>query len=84
MIQNTDKPQLPKHIVSSSTFEPVHCQKDYIDSTITLQYEGDFDKEKAFEYIKRSYPSFCGGTILENEPPSKYKGYKNVGTCIVA
>lgn len=69
--------------MNNNIFEPIHCQKDYFDNTIILQYEGEFNKEQAFEYIKRSYPSFLGEKIIANEPPNDYNGYKNMGMCIV-
>lgn len=74
-------PQSCQTDVMGSVFEPVHCQKDYITDTITVQFRGQFNGVKAWEYLKQSYPSF-EGQIVHFEEPSNFRGLENLGTAV--
>ena len=77
------QPTLQQHFpVSSSAFEPVHCQKDYLTDTVTVQFRGQFNGVKAWEYLKQSYPSFEGREIVHFEEPSNFRGLENLGTAV--
>lgn len=68
--------------VSGLVFEEFHCQKDYITNTITVQFRGDFDKEKAIDYMLRCYPSFEGREVIELSPNYFYMGLENIGYAV--
>ena len=58
------------------------CQKDYIDNTITVHFEGTYDKIKCENHVRRCYGS---STILSQIAfcePYEYQGFKNDG-CVV-
>lgn len=74
--------RLLKNRTKSSVFEPVHCQKDYITDTVTVQFRGQFNGVKAWEYLKQSYPSFEGREIVHFEEPSNFRGLENLGTAV--
>ena len=60
----------------------LHCQKDYTDNTITVFYEGKYNKEMVIEYVKQNY-SDINGEILEICPPTEYNGLKNDGMVLL-
>jgi hypothetical protein len=64
-------------------FKPFHCQMDYETNVVEVQFEGDFDEEKAIEYAKISYPSLRG-EVLYLHPPEEVKGYTNLGVIGIA
>ena len=83
--QNISKPLNPAFLqgdVMGSAFEPVHCQKDYLTDTVTVQFRGQFNGVKAWEYLKQSYPSFEGREIVHFEEPSNFRGLENLGTAV--
>ena len=51
---------------------------DYETNVAEVQFEGDFDEEKAIEYAKQAYPSLRG-EISYIHPPEEVKGYTNLG-----
>jgi hypothetical protein len=59
-------------------FIPFHTQMDYETNVVEVQYEGEFNEEKAIEYAKESYPSI-EGIVIYNYPPNMFKGYENMG-----
>ncbi len=59
-------------------FIPWDSQMDYETNVVEVQYEGEFDEEKAIEYAKESYPSI-NGEVLYWTKPDEIKGYKNLG-----
>ena len=63
-------------------FEPMHCQMDYIDDSVTVFFRGEYDENKAIEYMLESYGSFNGRTADIVVPHSYYKGYENWGYVI--
>lgn len=83
--QNINEPQNPAFLqgaVMGSAFEPVHCQKDYLNDTVTVQFRGKFDGVKAWEYLKQSYPSFEGRDIVSFSEPSNFRGLENMGEAV--
>lgn len=60
-------------------FEPLHCQLDYLTDSVTVQFEGKFDYNKAMEYLKTNYPDFKGNEVIEISHPSEFRGMKNTG-----
>lgn len=83
--QNINEPQNPAFLqgaVMGSAFEPVHCQKDYLTDTVTVQFRGKFDGVKAWEYLKQSYPSFEGRDIVAFSEPSNFRGLENMGEAV--
>lgn len=60
-------------------FEPVHCQMDYFDESVTIFFRGKYDEKKAIQYMLKSYGSFNGRRVVEVVPHSYYKGYENWG-----
>jgi hypothetical protein len=79
LLQN---PQLHKHSVMGSVFEPVHSQKDYLTDSVTIQFRGKFDCQKAIEYMLQSYPSFEGREIVDFSEPSEFRGLENLGSVV--
>lgn len=65
-----------------SPFEEYHCQKDYLTDTVTVQFRGTFNGVKAWEYLKRNYPSFEGRDIVDFSEHSFYKGLENIGYAV--
>lgn len=59
-------------------FIPYNAQMDYETNVVEVQYEGEFNEEKAIEYAKESYPSISG-EVLYWVKPDEIKGYKNLG-----
>jgi len=51
---------------------------DYETGIVEVQFEGDWNEEKAIAYARESYPSLVG-KILFLYPPSESKGYLNPG-----
>lgn len=51
---------------------------DYETNVVEVQFEGNFDAEKAIEYAKLAYPSLRG-EISYIHPPEEVKGYTNLG-----
>ena len=76
------QPTLQQHNVSGRAFEEFHCQKDYITDTVSVQFRGDFDKEKAIDYMLRCYPSFKGREVIELSPNDFYMGLENIGYAV--
>ena len=68
--------------LQQGAFEPLHCQKDYLTDTVTVQFRGDFDKEKAIEYMLRCYASFDGMEVIEISPNDFYMGLENIGYAV--
>lgn len=75
-------PNDAKPNVMGSAFEPVHCQKDYLTDTVTVQFRGKFDGIKAWQYLKQSYPSFEGRDIVSFSEPSIFRGLENMGEAV--
>ena len=61
-----------------NVFNPYHSQMDYETNVVEVQYEGEFDEEKAIEYAKESYPNIKG-EVLYWTKPNEIKGYTNLG-----
>jgi len=59
---------------------PIHCQKDYSNGNIILQYSGIFNYPKAIEFIKQSYSDVKGIVIIEHTVPSFFCEYENYGS----
>jgi hypothetical protein len=59
-------------------FIPFHTQMDYETNVVEVQYEGEFNEEKAIEYAKESYPNI-NGEVLYLSKPNETKGYINLG-----
>ena len=68
--------------INDNKMDLIHCQKDYIDGTITVHYEGEYNKEKTIEYVKKSYGDVVG-EIIEIQEPTESKGFKNVGVVLL-
>lgn len=81
-IDNSSSPNAAKPHVVCRAFEEFHCQKDYITDTVTVQFRGDFDLEKAISYMLRCYPSFVGREVIEISPNDFYKGMENIGYAV--
>ena len=62
--------------------ELIHCQKDYIDDTITVHYEGEYNKDKTIEYVKTCYGNIAG-EIIEVQEPTEFRGLKNNGVVLL-
>ena len=62
----------------STSMDFLHCQKDYFDDTITVQYEGVYNYDEMMEYVNRCY-SDVKGEVISHTEPSKWQGYKNMG-----
>ena len=43
-----------------------------------VQYQGEFNEEKAIEYAKQSYPSIEGKVVYYSKP-NIFNGYENIG-----
>lgn len=67
-----------------SDFEPVHCQMDYGNNTVLIQFRGKFDEDLAFDYAINCYPSFVGKKVFELIEPSFCMGYENLGSATLA
>jgi hypothetical protein len=82
-LQTADKPALNIAGVSRSTgMECLHCQKDYIDDTIIVQYEGVYNYDEMMKYVNRCYEN-VRGEVIEHEKPSEWQGYKNMGSVLI-
>jgi hypothetical protein len=66
----------------STGMECLHCQKDYIDDTIIVQYEGVYNYDEMMEYVNRCYDN-VKGEVIEHEKPSEWQGYKNMGSVLI-
>ena len=66
----------------STGMECLHCQKDYIDDTIIVQYEGVYNYNEMMEYVNRCYGN-VKGEVIEHEEPSEWQGYKNMGSVLI-
>ena len=53
---------------SSVDFNPYHAQMDYETNVVDVQYQGEFNEEKAIEYAKQSYPSIEGKVVYYSKP----------------
>jgi len=62
----------------STSMDFLHCQKDYFDDTITVQYEGVYNYDEMMEYVNRCY-SDVKGEVISHTEPSEWQGYKNMG-----
>lgn len=51
---------------------------DYEINVVDVQYEGEFNEEKAIEYAKQSYPSIEGEVVYHGKL-NIFNGYKNFG-----
>jgi hypothetical protein len=80
--QNSDKPTTPDLWVGdvgrSTSMDCLHCQKDYFDDTVTVQYEGVYNYDEMMEYVNKCYGGIKGEVISHTEP-SEWQGYKNMG-----
>jgi hypothetical protein len=80
--QNSQEPQNPALRVGavgrSTSMDCLHCQKDYFDDTVTVQYEGIYNYDEMMEYVNRCYGDVKGEVISHTEP-SEWQGYKNMG-----
>jgi hypothetical protein len=79
---NSDEPINPALRVGdvgrSTSMDCLHCQKDYFDGTVTVQYEGVYNYDEMMEYVSRCYGDIKGEVISHTEP-SEWQGYKNMG-----
>jgi hypothetical protein len=79
---NSDEPINPALRVGavgrSTSMDFLHCQKDYFDDTITVQYEGVYNYDEMMEYVNRCY-SDVKGEVISHTEPSEWQGYKNMG-----
>lgn len=66
----------------STGMECLHCQKDYIDNTIIVKYEGAYNYDEMMEYVSRYYDN-VKGEVIEHEEPIEWKGYKNMGSVLI-
>jgi hypothetical protein len=66
----------------STGMECLHCQKDYIDDTITVQYEGVYNYDEMMEYVNRCY-SNVKGEVIEHQKQSEWQGYENIGSVLI-
>lgn len=66
----------------STGMDCLHCQKDYIDDTIVVQYEGVYNYDEMMEYVNRCYGN-VKGEVIEHEEPSEWRGYKNMGSVLI-
>lgn len=65
--------------VMDGAFEPVHCQREYLTDTVTVQFRGKFDGIKAWEYLKKSYSLFEGTDIVAFSEPSNFRELEDMG-----
>jgi hypothetical protein len=79
---NDFNPLLQQYNNSGRAFDEFHCQKDYITDTVMVKFRGDFDKEKAIEYMLRCYPSFEGRDVIELSLNDFYMGLENIGYAV--
>jgi hypothetical protein len=84
--QNSQEPQNPALRVGavgrSTSMDCLHCQKDYFDDTVTVQYEGIYNYDEMMEYVNRCYGDVKGEVISHTEP-SEWQGYKNMGAVML-
>jgi len=76
------KPCTIHGVVRSTGMECLHCQKDYIDDTIIVLYEGVYNYNEMMEYVNRCYGN-VKGEVIEHEEPSEWQGYKNMGSVLI-
>lgn len=62
------------------SFEPLHCQMDYGDNSVVVQWEGKFNETVCLHYLLSCYPGFRGREIISHSEPNEYKGFKNCGS----
>lgn len=67
---------------SSTVMDCIHCQKDYIDDTIIVQYEGVYNYDEMMEFVNRCYGD-VKGEVIEYEEPSEWQDYKNMGSVLI-
>ena len=80
---NKETAQLGIGAVGRSTgMECFYCQKDYIDDTVIVQYEGVYNYDEMMEYVNRCYGN-VKGEVIEHEEPSEWQGYKNMGSVLI-
>ena len=80
--QAENKPCTIHGVGRSTGMECLHCQKDYIDDTIIVQYEGVYNYNEMMEYVNRCYGN-VKGEVIEHEEPSEWQGYKNMGSVLI-
>ena len=83
--QNSDKSEKALRIGSvgrSTGMDCLHCQKDYIDDTIIVQYEGVYSYDEMMEYVNRCYGN-VKGEVIEHEEPREWQGYKNMCSLLI-
>ena len=83
--QNSNKSERALRIGSvgrSTSMDCLHCQKDYINDTIIIQYEGVYSYDEMMEYVNRCYDN-VRGEVIEHEEPSEWQGYKNMGSVLI-
>lgn len=60
-------------------FKPTHCQRDYTQHQVTVQFDGDFDPTDSREYLNYNYPDLDVQLLYVNEQ-YEYKGFQNTGS----
>lgn len=58
----------------------LHCQRDYAENTVVVQFTGELDETKAVEYVEKCYPSLTKLEILASSPHEFIKGYEQLGS----
>jgi hypothetical protein len=78
----TKQPCTIQNVGRSTVMDCIHCQKDYIDDTIVVQYEGVYNYDEMMGYVNRCYGN-VKGEVIEHEEPSEWQGYKNMGSVLI-
>ena len=55
--------------------------KDYVDNTILLLFDGEFNQKDVIDYISDNYNCKC--KIVSKSMPKKFRNFENCGTVIV-
>jgi hypothetical protein len=80
--QEETKPCTIHGVGRSTVMDCIHCQKDYIDDTIVVQYEGIYNYDEMMQFVNRCYGD-VKGEVIEHEEPSEWRGYKNMGSVLI-
>jgi hypothetical protein len=64
------------------SMECIHCQKDYSDDTVIVQYEGVYDYDEMMGFVNKCYGN-VNGEMISHEPPNEFQGYKNMGMVVI-
>ena len=63
-------------------FAPFKADYNHHNDTIKLSFLGEFDYQKAFQYVNKIYPNFDLGVYKDLTPPYQYENYVLPGTVI--